>query len=673
MINFLKISKFFLYLAPLAVILVTPSTLFPFIVGKYVFFRITVGLALIFFLIAWAFGGGSRVSNPVSRILKSPLAVAVSVFVFIFLAAGFLGVDPTYSFWSNFERGEGGLQILFFYAFFLLLFLVFKEESEWRKMFLFSLVAASLMIFYGIGAGLKYVDMEMITVTQNGALTEVPSGNGGPYFQWFKNFIGPKFGDRFQGTIGNSAYVAAYLIFAMFYAAYLLIDKYRHRFKSFSFFALAVAVVFFMTFFFLAATRGAFIGLIAAALAFLVYMGISVKNWRKWFLMGAIGLLAIVGSLVYFKESFFVKNLPGSRMFDISFYAQNIQERMVIWQIAVDGVSDRPLLGWGPENFPVVFDKHYNPAHYSVERGFGAWYDRAHNVFLDYLISVGFLGLLSYLAIFGVFYWQLFKRNYKSQITNYKQITNSNHQIQNIANALLFSLPIAYLVQGLVLFDILPIYLNLFLFLAFAGYVFGKNSVAETKNDLPDSLKKIIAVAAIIGVVALIYLGAILPFAKAKLYTGSFGQIHLIKNVEEFKRLFDVPLNFYSPVGQEEAVRFLAGEIFTKMIYPGQAEGVVRQLMDYIEPRIFENNSRHLLLTAWMYGRMFEIYGKQDYLNKAEEYFQKILILNPKSPQALRSLLGVYQVRGEAEKVKETGKIILRYWPEEEMAIGNHN
>ena len=106
------------------------------------------------------------------------------------------------------------------------------------------LVAASLMIFYGIGAGLKYVDMEMITVTQNGALTEVPSGNGGLYFQWFKNFIGPKFGDRFQGTIGNSAYVAVYLIFAMFYAAYLLIDKYRHRFKSFPFFALAVAVVF---------------------------------------------------------------------------------------------------------------------------------------------------------------------------------------------------------------------------------------------------------------------------------------------------------------------------------------------------------------------------------------------------------------------------------------------
>ena len=52
---FLKITKFFLYAAPFSAVIVSRGTLFPFIVGKYVFFRTTVALALIFFLWSWAF------------------------------------------------------------------------------------------------------------------------------------------------------------------------------------------------------------------------------------------------------------------------------------------------------------------------------------------------------------------------------------------------------------------------------------------------------------------------------------------------------------------------------------------------------------------------------------------------------------------------------------------
>jgi hypothetical protein len=43
-------------------------------------------------------------------------------------------------------------------------------------------------------------------------------------------------------------------------------------------------------------------------------------------------------------------------------------------------------------------------------------------------------------------------------------------------SALIFALPIAYLVQGLVLFEVLPIYINLFLFLAFAAHKFQTSS-----------------------------------------------------------------------------------------------------------------------------------------------------------------------------------------------------
>jgi len=169
----------------------------------------------------------------------------------------------------------------------------------------------------------------------------------------------------------------------------------------------------------------------------------------------------------------------------------------------------------------------------------------------------------------------------------------------------------------------------------------------------------------ILAIFGLIY-GSLLPFVKSKSYIRAIGNLQSIKSLDEFKKNFDPSLDFYSPVGQEETSRFLATEIIGRMIYPDQKENISRELVNYIEPRFFQNNSRHLLLAASMYGKMFNIYGKKDDLKKTEEYFQKSLILNPKSPQALYSLFEIYYKKGEFEKSKEIGEIILKYWPEDE-------
>ena len=169
----------------------------------------------------------------------------------------------------------------------------------------------------------------------------------------------------------------------------------------------------------------------------------------------------------------------------------------------------------------------------------------------------------------------------------------------------------------------------------------------------------------ILAIFGLIY-GSLLPFAKAKIYVRAMGNLQSIKSLDEFKKNFDPSLDFYSPVGQEETSRFLATEIIGRMIYPDQKENISRELVNYIEPRFFQNNSRHLLLAASMYGKMFNIYSREEDLKKTEEYFQKSLVLNLKSPQALYSLFDIYQKKGEFEKSKEIGETILKYWPEDE-------
>jgi O-antigen ligase len=446
--SYFKLSRFFLYLIPLTVVVVTTSTLFPFIVGKYVLFRSFSAIAFICFLLGLIFDRKADIYlERFKKIIRHPLFISVFIFAFIFVLAGFFGIDPSFSFWSNFERGEGGLQMIHFFVFFLTMLATFKDKKHWQNMFTSFIVSAGLMIFYGILAGV-------------GAT----------------GFIGPKFDGnftRFQGSIGNPAYVAVYLIFAMFFTLYKLISKYK-EISDFKKISLVIITAIFFAFFVLAATRGAFLGIIAGVFFSFLYLGFSKKSWRKYVFSLLLLLIVLFSSGVYFKDANFVKSLPASRIFDISLKAKTFEDRAIMWGIAWEGFLEKPILGMGPETYLETFQKKYNPEYFKPESGaYGAWFDRAHSVVFDYLYSTGILGFLSYLSMFGVFFWYLFKKLRKSNISP-------------VLISLLIGLPIAYLVQGLVLFDISTTYISLFVFLAFAVYKF-QNLQQMTNNKQPNN------------------------------------------------------------------------------------------------------------------------------------------------------------------------------------------
>ena len=71
---FLRISKSFLYLSLFSVVVVLASTFFPFIGGKYYFFRVAVELALIFFFLWWAFQASEgEVEKRLKEVTSQPL------------------------------------------------------------------------------------------------------------------------------------------------------------------------------------------------------------------------------------------------------------------------------------------------------------------------------------------------------------------------------------------------------------------------------------------------------------------------------------------------------------------------------------------------------------------------------------------------------------------------
>ena len=452
-INFFKLSKFLLYLAPFAVVIITPSTLFPFIVGKYIYFKVIIELALIMFVLSWGFKPISNLKSQISNLIKNPLVIAITVFVAIFVLVGFTGINPHASFWSNFERGEGGFLLLHFYAYFLLLLLLFQTAEDWKRLFRVAITAGFFVMLYGVAAAMG-----------------------------ISGFMGSRFCERFAGSLGNPAYIGTFSIFVLFYVVYLAVSG-NWRGKNWQARNLPILIflaIYFSAFLLLSQTRGGLLGLGVGIIVALSYLAFTLPSrpWRR-VALGVVVAIILLGTLgIYYRQ--YINLAPwcgggGNRILDVSFEGETINTRFALWRQSIEAWKERPILGWGPENFSIAFEKYYNPIH-------TVWFDRAHNIFFDYLVFGGILLLGAFVGVFVIFYWQFFASrkhlNVRAELgvghsaklrgdAPQSLIANCQSRLQE---ALLFALPIAYLVQGLVLFDVLPIYINLFLFSAFASW-----------------------------------------------------------------------------------------------------------------------------------------------------------------------------------------------------------
>ena len=514
---FLKLSKIFLCAAFFAPAVVLFSTFFPFIGGKYYFFRAATELALTAVILWWGFEAQrGAMQTRLKKLFDEPIVVAVTVFTGIFLIACFLGYDANAAFWSNFERGEGGFQMLHYYLFFLLSLFLLREEKEWKRVLWVAVIASACVVLYGVAAAAHITNFI------------------GPYANGEPTFLGRLFSPdiRFQGSLGNPAYVAPYLIFAMFYTFFLWgmnEGKKRATLRTAGYMLLGL---FFLIFFVLTQTKGGGVGLAAATYAFLIYIGFSERRYRFIALVTIAASLIVGGTLMHFKDS--IARIPGARLLDLPLSGSQLilggmgafllalfiivlaekryrkwarigivglliggsifvatsgslarlsdrtaNTRFWTWGSAWKGFVERPLLGWGPENFSAVFDKYFDPRHFTPGVDSETWFDRAHSVIFDYLAETGILGFVSYIAMFAAFFWQFigFSRHRAQgggDAPKEHPDTRMPFRVEgsSVTRGLLVALPVAYLVQGLAIFDVLPMYINLFFFFALTSYVF---------------------------------------------------------------------------------------------------------------------------------------------------------------------------------------------------------
>ncbi len=90
--------------------------------------------------------------------------------------------------------------------------------------------------------------------------------------------------------------------------------------------------------------------------------------------------------------------VPGSPVQD-RYIAKSTAARVIVWQSGWEAIKERPLLGYGPENFALAVQGHFDNRLYLEENIGETWFDRAHNFFIDTLVRIGFVGIAVYLGL----------------------------------------------------------------------------------------------------------------------------------------------------------------------------------------------------------------------------------------------------------------------------------
>lgn len=426
------------------------SMLFPFITGRNFGFRILIEILAV----GWV---GLMALSRDHRPRLTPLVKAVILLFFVATIADLLGANPYRSFWSNYERMEGLIGLMHMVLFFLMLPSAFRSFKQWRT--------------YFYGSSIVSLLVASVAIAQKFGLTRSYQG-----------------GVRVDGTIGNPAYLASYLMFNVFFLLFFMWKEERKWVR----WSAALAVLLELWVIYLTATRGVILamGLVVGVLAILFAVrrgGERGEMFLKKVALSVLGLgVVIVGIFFLFRNSEYVRKNPVlTRFASISLEERTVQSRFLIWDIAWQGVKERPILGWGQENFYFVFNKYFNPQLWANE----PWFDRSHNVFFDWMIHAGILGLLAYLSV--IFFgarniWRAWRLG-----------------ILSFYEASIFAgLILAYFLQNLFVFDNFQSYFLLFSILAFSDFLAQGNVNGKREDILPARLQTTLVALSVAGVIA---------------------------------------------------------------------------------------------------------------------------------------------------------------------------
>lgn len=589
---------------------VTPWTTNPFIFGKMLFLQITVVILLAFYIpLAFAV--------PKYRPRLTPLTLTFLLHLLVWAAAAIFGVDPRRSFWGTEERGTGLVTLLHLGAFFIMMGAMFRNWNDWRR--ILRLAALS-------GLALSFIAISRL---------------------WGVKLFGADLGFRLSGTVGNASFFAAVLIFEILFALILAFKEERLNLRIF--FAVVALGQFFMLF--LTKTRGAIIGFFGGFIIF--FFLLALKSGRRARAGAILALLVLIVAGIFLRinrDSQWLRGVPQLRKIaQISIKDTTARTRLISWESAYLAFRAHPLLGWGPENFNLAFNRFYKPELLAYGRG-ETWSNRPHNVFLEVAAGAGVVGFIVYLAIFVVTGALLLRKNFGK-----------------IESSLLMAGLGAYLVQNFFIFDT-PSSLLLFLVALIVVDLRSRNYELPTKEPLSKKSSIKMSGFADKRIVGLRLLFLTLPAAfvivwkidlqpmrassalSTAMAADSGQDPH--QSLPFYYRALAIP----SPYKTEARTEF--AKIITRMIVNGnikkeESEGYISRIVEELNLAIKEH-PRDVYLYLLL-GRLYTEVVTLDasYAPRAFVTLEKALELSPNRQEILFGMARLAIIQGDLEKAKE--------------------
>ncbi len=538
--NIAKVLRWLIYGVALVPLIIFSQFISPFHFGKVVIFRSIVELMTVFYLVLVL--QDRRYLPRTNKIFWAFLA-----FVGAFTLTTITSTQPYDSFWGSLERMGGLWTFWHYFVFYSILTSVFTKKEHWLKLLDIVIAVGILSAFYGF---LQKTDLTFI----------VGSGNR----------------TRIFGTIGNAALFAGYQLLILFLSATFFfrpdITKRKKFFYAFVVLIATIAVL-------MTAVRGSVLALgvgfiLFAFLYFRTYGSLAAKKA----LLGLFVLaILFVGFALAFRESGLVKSSGYlSRMTDFSLTTYTVQTRFWAWEAGITGWKETPktvLLGWGPENFNIPFSKYFNPKFF---RGPGSetLFDRAHNMFIEILVTMGILGLLAYLSIF----WAAFKKLFKTLREK------SEYSVYALG---FIPLVVAYIIHNLFIFDTSANFITFFTILGFISFLGRSTEIDDNQQKYPrKKINSFILVVLFLVSTVLIYKTNVIPSVAN--YTVTRGIVRGWNSdfngaVAKFKE----SLTYNAPGVYEYRHRF--AQFLMKQGSSGKLDDNVKDALNYVAVEVEKN------------------------------------------------------------------------------------
>ena len=570
--------------------------LFPFDSEKGLFFRLILEIMLGLWLIL-------ILKEPTFRPKKTPINLALGFLCIVLIIVDLLGVDTYLSIFSNFERMAGLIQYLSLFAYCFIISSIVNTPKRW----LIFGICLSFVAFIVSVKGLiqSYNQEEMIL-------------NGG----------------RVVATVGNANQLASYLILGFFVVGLLISEWILPLRKSKKLLAnlfLLIALIFLIFYsicLLKTSTRGTLVGLILGGglMLFLTFFKSSQRKFKV--VISIIFTLIFIGisSLFYFRKSQFVQSNSSlnriTRITDDN-GTNTFKSRLDNYQVAFDGIKDKPFLGWGQETFHYTYAQYFNPKLYAD----ATWYDRTHNIILEWLIIGGILGLLAYLSLWGAVLYQLWRK--ESQL---------NTSIKIIISGFLGS----YFISNLSLFDNL---LTLMAFMIVIAFIETHETEKIEISTIKLDNKSFIISSFLIIIITFftIKITCLNAYQTNKSIANAFDAGSLEEVVTIYEKGYENAL-----IGRQEVAEqliLMSSDVVNSPLLPdakAQYFATARKVMQ-TEINYHPEYARLQIL----YGNLLE---KQGDNIEAIKVFEKVLQLAPKRQNSLRQLAMLYAKNQQFDK-----------------------